>query len=137
VTGLFVPLDVNYADDDKIIDAGPMAELLYVRSLAFVKRARTNGDIAANQIPLIGARITRPRALAERLVEVGLWERTGSGLYVSAWLKRNAPVETISAVKADAGSVGAHIRWHVKRRQPDPSCEHCVREQLVDPMAAG
>ena len=24
--GLFVPLDVNYADDDKIIDAGPMGE---------------------------------------------------------------------------------------------------------------
>ena len=38
MTGLFVPLDVNYYEDSKIRQVGPMAELLYVRSLAFVKR---------------------------------------------------------------------------------------------------
>jgi hypothetical protein len=129
---LYVPLDVNYAEDDKIIDVGPMGELLYIRSLAFVKRARTDGVFSINQLAVLGARIPRVRRLLDPLVEVGLWERNGSALYIPAWLKRNPPVVDTSDVKADAGSLGAHIRWHVKRRRPDPDCKHCVTEELTN-----
>lgn len=126
---LFVPLDVNYAEDDKIIDAGPMAELLYVRALAFAKRARSDGYIAASQLSTVAARIPRYRVHAERAVEVGLWERNGTGLYIRAWLKRNPPVEDETA----AGVEGAHRRWHLKRNQPNPDCPRCVAEGLIKP----
>lgn len=137
MAGLFVPLDVNYADDDKIIDAGPMGELLYVRGLAFAKRSRQNGYIRDSQLAIVATRISRHRGLVERLVDVGLWERNGSGLYIRSWLKRNPPVAETIAAKADAGSLGAHIRWHVERHQPNAKCEHCVADGLVDPMANG
>jgi hypothetical protein len=132
---LFVPLDVNYAEDDKLIDVGPMAELLYLRSLAFVKRSRSNGIIRANQLTTIATRIPRAHRLADRLVDVGLWERNGAGWSITAWLKHNPPTTEVAGVKAEAGSRGAHIRWHVERRQPSADCEHCVADGLVQPMA--
>lgn len=127
MTRLFVPLDVNYFDDDKIIEAGPLGELLYVRSLAFAKRARTDGHLADSQLQAFGARIPRARAHAERLYDVGLWERNGGGLYIRAWHKRNSPVSD----EGPKGHAGAHARWHVKARQPNPDCELCVKEGLV------
>ena len=45
MSGLFVPLDVEYDSDDKMIEAGPMAELLYVRGMAFAKRTGSDGNI--------------------------------------------------------------------------------------------
>jgi hypothetical protein len=127
--GLYVPLDVNYAEDHKIIEVGPMAELLYVRGLAFVKRARTNGYIHAGQMPVIAVRLPRARVLIGRLVECGLWEIDGDGYYISAWAKRNPPVDELS----DNGVAGAHKRWHLKRNQPNPNCPICVAEGLTDP----
>ena len=129
---LFVPLDVNYADDDKIVAAGPMAELLYVRALAFVKRARSDGHLHDGQLPIVAARIPRPRQLADRLVDTGLWERNGTGLYVSAWLKRNPPVADVSPAKSAAGALGNHRRWHLPPDgAPNPECPHCRKEGLA------
>lgn len=132
MSGLFVPLDVNYADDDKIIDAGPMAELLFVRSLAFAKRARTDGQLRDSQLPTIAVRIPRARTYAERLVDVGLWTRNGSGLFISAWLKRNLPTDEIAAKKSAAGALGNHRRWHLPPDgQPNPECPHCRKDGLA------
>jgi hypothetical protein len=132
MANLYVPLDVNYAEDDKIVDAGPMAELLYVRSLAFAKRARTNGHIRESQLSIVAARIPRARALAARLVDVHLWERDDSGLYIRAWLKRNLPVDEIAAAKSAAGALGNHRRWHLPPDgQPNPECAHCRKEGLA------
>ena len=50
MSGLFVPLDVDYADDPKIIEAGPLAELLFVRGLAFCKQQLSDGHIARSQL---------------------------------------------------------------------------------------
>ncbi len=130
--GLFVPLDVNYADDDKIVEAGPMAELLYVRSLAFAKRDRHDGHIRDGQLPIVGARIPRQRQLVDRLVDVGLWERNGSGLYIAAWLKRNLPAEQVTAKKSAAGARGNHVRWHLPPDgEPSADCEHCRKEGIA------
>jgi hypothetical protein len=126
---LFVPLDVNYSEDEKIIDVGPMAELLYIRGLVFVKRARSDGMIRSNQLRVVAARIPNARRLAERLVHAGLWKPDGEGWYIVAWLKRNPLADD----QTDAGIAGAHKRWHLKRKQPNPDCELCVAEGLVKP----
>jgi hypothetical protein len=129
---LYVPLDVNYAEDDKIIEVGPLAELLFIRSLAFAKRVEKDGRIADSQMPTVAARIPKANTQAERLYESGLWERNGTGLYISAWLKRNKPVEDVNAAKSSAGTIGNHKRWHLSGvKPPSPECEFCVKEGLV------
>jgi hypothetical protein len=128
----YVPLDVNYAEDDKVIEVGPMAELLYVRSLAFAKRAKKNGRIENNQLSSFAMRLPRVRGLSDQLFDAGLWERNGTGLYVSAWLKHNAAVEEQAEVKSVAGKLGNHRKWHVgPEGKPSPDCKICVAEGLV------
>jgi hypothetical protein len=132
MAGLYVPLTVWYADDDKIIDAGPMGELLYVRSLAFAKRVKKDGWIAVNQLSKFADRIPNARRHAEHLVELGLWERNGNGWYVVAWLRHNSSAEEISKKKSAAGSLGNHDRWHLgPDGVPKAECVHCREEGLI------
>lgn len=98
VQRLHVQLDVDYADDPKIIDAGEKAELLYVRGLAFCKKNwRADGFMSDGQVTRsVAGGLSAVPARVKRLVEVGLWERVeddlfgnGKGYRVVAWLKRN------------------------------------------------
>ena len=57
---VYVPLDVEYASDDKIIEAGPMAELVYVRGLAFCKRTLNDGEITRAQLAVVAVGISSP-----------------------------------------------------------------------------
>jgi len=135
--GLYVPLDVNYADDDKIIAAGPLGELLYVRALAFVKRADADGHIRANQLPAIALRIPRWRQHADRLVELGLWEVDGDGWFISAWFKRNQAASELHHAKSEAGLIGNHRRWHLlPTGNPSPDCKFCVANGVAPAIAA-
>lgn len=97
-TRLHVQLAVDYADDDKIIEAGEKAELLYVRGIAFCKRNwQTDGFISDGQLErVVAAGLPGAKARAKRLVDVGLWVRVeddllgnGRGYRVLAWLKHN------------------------------------------------
>lgn len=132
MAGLFVPLTVGYAEDDKIIAAGPMGELLYVRSLAFAKRARKDGWIADNQLATFAARIPGARRHADRLVELGLWERNGAGWYVTAWQRHNRSNDEIQQKKSVAGNIGNHNRWHLgPEGVPKADCDHCLEQGLI------
>jgi hypothetical protein len=132
MAGLFIPLDVNYADDSKIIDAGPLAELLFVRSLAFAKRSGSDGHISTGQLSTIAARIPQRQRHTQRLLEVGLWEQNGAGLLIRAWAKRNPPAAVIAEQKSTAGIIGNHRRWHLgSDGTPNPGCEICVAEHLA------
>lgn len=106
--GAYVALAVNYADDEAIMDAGEYAELMYVRILAFCGRTpKTEGWISEKQIrtrlglelvPEVGPE-TAPEKRAERLAEVGLLERDGTGYRVKSWLKWNRSAEEIERTR--------------------------------------
>lgn len=96
--GSYAPLSAHYYKDDAIAEAGPMAELLYVRGLAFCADVLSDGFISDTQlIRFVGVGIPTPRKHAERLVLVGLWEKAqpdllgseGTGYVVRAWAKWN------------------------------------------------
>jgi hypothetical protein len=129
VSGLYVALDVEYDSDDKMILAGPMAELLYVRGLAFCKRTMSNGNISRAQLAVVGRGIPSASKHAAALVEVGAWVITPQGWRVAAWLKRNKSAEQIAADRATrkAASVQAnHDRWHTgPDGKPSVSCPIC------------
>lgn len=104
---LHVPLDVHYADDPKIIEAGERAELLYVRGLAFAKRMNSDGVITDSQLARFGFRDARKRA--EKLTEVNLWSRIEGGYVITTWLKHNksaAEIAQLSEARAQAGQQG-------------------------------
>jgi hypothetical protein len=103
--GAYVPLAVNYADDEAIMDAGEDAELMYLRILAFCGRTpKTEGWISDKQIrtrlglelrPELGPE-TAPEKRAERLAEVGLLTREGCGYRVGSWLRWNRSAEEVA-----------------------------------------
>lgn len=87
---LYVPLDVDYLDDEKFDDVSAEAELLYLRSLCLCKRRVSDGHIATKQLRRLSDRMESPPAdLADELVAAGLWGRTDAGWIVVAYLKHN------------------------------------------------
>jgi hypothetical protein len=121
---LYVPLDVNYADDPAIVEAGPDAELLYVRSLALAKRLEDDGVIhrghlrrLAADLPAVAAGVTAD-TIADRLVATGLWATHADGWRIAAWLDWNA-----SAAEIDARRTADRERktaWRKAKTDPDP-----------------
>lgn len=96
--GSYAPLSAHYYKDDAVAEAGPMAELLYIRGLAFCADVLSDGFISDVQLArFVGVGIPSPKKHAERLVLVGLWEKAedslfgqeGSGYVVRAWGKWN------------------------------------------------
>lgn len=136
MAGLYVPLDVELASDDKMIAAGPMAELLYIRALAFAKRTMSDGHIRRNQLPLVAARIPRHRLHVQRLVELGAWKVTDDGWYIVAWRKWNRAMAELAAAKSEAGVAGNHRRWHAgKGGRPSPDCPLCIANGIAPAIA--
>jgi hypothetical protein len=125
----FVPLDVNYQLDDKIMSAGYVAECLYVRALAYCKRAGMEGHIKNSQLRALALGLpSQPAKHANTLVEVGLWDRTSEGYYIAGWLNHNLSNGELAEQKAKirAKSIaGNHKRHHVAKGVVDDDCELC------------
>lgn len=137
MTGLFLPLDVNYYHDEEFLIAGPYAELLYVRANCWIKANRTDGKIARAQLVLFAVGIPNPKRHADALVDQKLWVETKAGWTVPAYLKRNrskAQIEASRDIASEAGLRGAHERWHVPPEgAPSPKCPICIGERMGSP----
>jgi hypothetical protein len=129
--GNYVPLDVNYARDVAIRRAGPNAELLYIRSLAYAKGARTSGFVSDFDLEVVAVGMRSARAAAKKLVEVDLWVRVIDGWFIRSWERWNAGDKLVSA----GGKLGNHIRWHIDRGETDPDCEHCADRPQIAPRS--
>lgn len=125
----FVPLDVNFAHDGALRAAGPMAELLFIRGLAYVRRTRTNALVPAYDLPVVGVGIPNPTRHAAALVREGLWVKADGGWRIRSWSKWNPRSEAERTGRQSAGgTLGNHNRWHVNGRRND-DCRFC------DPVA--
>lgn len=125
---LYVKLDAEYASDDKMIEVGPLAELLYVRGLCFAKRTMLDGKISRGQLSAVAIGIPNPTKQVDRLVAVGAWTTTRQGWQITAWLKRNKSALTIGAeseAKRVASQTANHERWHIRENKPSLTCPLC------------
>lgn len=125
--GIFVQLDVEYSNDIKIRQAGEAAEVLYLRSLCWSKRMLTDGFIAEELLKDIVR--TRSSQRAEKLVEVGLWERVAGGYRIVSWSKWNKSRGEIEARKARQSAAALqtnHKRYHADKAYLDPGCDLCI-----------
>jgi hypothetical protein len=134
VAGVYVKLDAEYAADPKVLRAGALAELLYIRSLALAKRRLENGHIDTVQLPGLCLGIPgKPATHAQALVDAGLWDTNGDGWNITAWLKHNKSREAVeehTKRKADAGAKGAHNKWH-SAEKPMATCDYCITKGWV------
>lgn len=134
IPGPFVPLSVNYARDRDVRKAGPDAELLFLRGLAYARGARTDGFIPDYDLAVVAVGLRNvPRSVAqlEQAGTPGLWVRLDDGWQIRGWDKWNPPTWTedlAAARQADHGRRGNHERWHTRRGVTDPACPQCANQ---------
>lgn len=132
---LYVPLDVNFSDDPDVMEAGPAAELLYVRCLQLAKRTLSDGFVSDAQVnrltydfDAIGCDSHADRiAAADALADAGLLHRVEKGFQIVSWLKHNRSKADIRG-QSDAGQKAALARWHAEGKHdgnPHEACESC------------
>jgi hypothetical protein len=123
---IFLPLQVDFDNDEKVArlyrygkDARALRDFL-VACWRYCKAEKTNGHVPAEVVgrlaypdaPRVGARD------ADRLVDVGLAERTDTGYYFGGFLNHNKSREQIEAesiAKAEAGSKGGKVSGEVRK----------------------
>lgn len=136
----YVPLDVNYQTDHKILSAGHIAECLYVRGLAAAKRSTSEGQIRHSQLPVLALGLPgKPAKHAAKLVEVGLWDEVEGGWYIAGWLKHNMTNDDLAEqkLKYKARSQAAnHKKYHVGRGVAEPECELCFPPPNKEPQSS-
>lgn len=87
--GLYVPLDVNYVTDEGIRRAGPAAELLYIRGLAYSKRTQSDGFLPDYDMPVISVGLPQVRESITALTERELWLPVDGGWQIRSWQRWN------------------------------------------------
>lgn len=131
---LFVPLDVSYAQDPKVLDLDDeRAELLFIRSLAYCKAHLTDGLVHRKALSSIAPFVdeVQPSVLAAELVRVGLWVEADRGWRVVAWLKHNAGSDEI--LTPNSAREMAHKRHHANKGVAKEGCPFCFP---VNPQVA-
>lgn len=100
-TRIYVPLDVTFFDDGKVVAAGEGAAWLYLNMMGKAKQLDSDGLMTEAQIERLRIRGWRRRL--DALVAVGLVEQTLPGTYVIAgWLNWNESKAARAArLKAD------------------------------------
>lgn len=129
---IFVPLEVDYADDKDIAkvaryrrpgEARAVRDLL-VQMWCYCKQELSDGHVPLEQVGKLAYPDSEKIGLrdADRLVEIGVIERTETGYYLPGFLKRNksrAQVEAESAKKAEAGRLGGIRSGESRRNEAD------------------
>jgi hypothetical protein len=98
--GAYVPLAAQYFMDDAILEAGPDAELLFVRILSFLAAVPSDGFITDRQIEITAYGLRAPRKRIDSLLNVGLIEQVSGGFAVRSWLKWNRSADEVGKLLA-------------------------------------
>jgi hypothetical protein len=97
---LYLPVDVHFLDDDRIVAAGDAAALLFLAMCLKAKALGTDGRLSEIQI----SRLARPKWKSElrRLLDVQavLWDESTKDYFISAWFSHNEPISSIEARRA-------------------------------------
>ena len=130
----YFTVDDGFDEHPKVVGLSDSAIATWVRGMCYCSRQLTDGAIVSALLPRLG----KPKVVAE-LVDAGLWERTETGIQVHDYHERQrtkAEVDILAATKAQAGTLGNHKRWHVKRRIVAKDCKWC-RKSIAACDASG
>lgn len=131
---LFLPLEVNFMDNAKIMKAGEKAGWLFLAMSLLSKRLLSDGFVSDQQVKKFGLAGTPQRLAKLQEGEEPLIVRTDGGWVLPAYLKRNkssAEVRETQRLEREAGVIGNHRKYH-KDGRTSPRCDVCTG-RLVDP----
>jgi hypothetical protein len=98
--GPYAPLSATYYRDDAVLEAGPDAEVLFTRGLAFCADSGSDGFITDRQVAqVLGIGLRGLPRRVQALIDVDLWQRVDGGYVVRAWLKWNKSAEEIGRAR--------------------------------------
>jgi hypothetical protein len=125
VARLFAVLDVNYFEDDRVLEAGDAWQLHFAAILA-AKRSTGDGYLTRRQLARAVAGIVADfDAHWDTCIRVGLFTEEADGIRVRSWERWNDTQADIEKKSADA-SYALHCRWHTgKKGKPNKKCPHC------------
>ncbi len=118
---MYVPLDVNFPDNEKVVGCSMSALGLYVTALCVCKRLQNDGRLSRRLLRRYGDEDVD--LTITELVDAGLFTLDGDAIGIPAWLRHNqAPDEYMSS---DKGARMAHSRWHEGRGVRKEGCAWC------------
>lgn len=97
--GQWVRLMSRYYEDEAVEEAGPLAEVLFVRALSFAASSGTDGLVSAREVRrFLSGGLHDVDDLCNQLVKVGLWEvqEEPAGYRIRNWLTYNRAADDIS-----------------------------------------
>jgi hypothetical protein len=120
---LFAKVDVCVAAHPKFCAAGPAAVGYWAAALAYSCGQELDGHVPEHAIgAILGVGRKRGRALCERLVTVGLFERTEKGYVVAKFALKNVTKKELDARRQEtAGRVASHRKYRAKEPR-EPAC---------------
>ena len=78
---VWIRIDDQIAHHPKFLAAGPLASWFWICGNAYCNKYLTDGFIPESALGALGG-VTGAKRLAERLVDVGLWTKDGTGFRV-------------------------------------------------------
>lgn len=100
----------EFPEHPKVVRAGGDAAWLWVCGMGYVNRQLTRGFIPADLVPRLSDR-KAPMKLAERLVDVGLWEKVHGGFLVHDYDDHNFGALAKKQARQDKARKAANARW--------------------------
>lgn len=128
---VYVPLDANYLRDPRIRRAGPDAELLYIRGLAYAKAGETDGMVYQFDLGAVAVGLNKVSARVDALTREKAWEERDEGWFITGWFKWNDPVDKLREQKRKRaeGAAKTNHGKHIERGHPFISdCLVCIGE---------
>jgi hypothetical protein len=98
--GLYLPLDVNFFDDPRIVRAGEKATTLYLAMALACKRLGTDGRLEPLQIDRLHVPGWKAR-LATLLREQLVLDLDDGSYTIAAWLQHNDPASIVAQRRAE------------------------------------
>lgn len=125
----WVRLDDGFPDHPKVVRAGDLAAWLYVCGLTYANRQGTDGFIPAAIVPRLTG-LKNPLALANRLVEAGLWERSEDGGYrIHDYLEYQPSAERVRQERST--NAARQASWRGKRNAVTNAGSHAIINEGV------
>lgn len=110
----------------KIIGLSDAAFRLWIEAICFCSRQETDGQIPKPMMRRLGQ-----AKVIKELMSVGLLDEMTDRFDVHDYLRHQrsaAEIRSFRESKAERGTKGAHMRWHVPRRQRVKDCPYCLTE---------
>ena len=129
----YIRVDADFWDHPKAIAAGPDGRSLYLCALAWSRKQLTDGAVQAVVLPSLafktGLPIEAAQTAADRLVEVGMWERTADGWQIHDYAEHQLTKADVDRQRAQWRKRQSDKRARDQEQQDDHA--HVTRDSPV------